>query len=102
MRSWFASEDWFAVWLGFAVVLIALPTAMGVDLLGWVSAPRIWLNPIDAVRAVSPRFGFLPGFVSLVFTYLLVLGLIAACAAARKIELRSFIPSFTAIFWIAP
>jgi len=101
VRSWFASEDWFAVWLGFAVVLIALPTAVGVDLLGWVSSPRIWLNPIEAVRPVSSKYAFLSGFASLVFTYLLVLGLVAACAAARKIELRSFIPSFTAIFWVS-
>jgi uncharacterized membrane protein YadS len=101
VRSWFTSEDWFAVWLGFAVVLIALPTAGGVDLLGWVSSPRIWLNPIDAVRPVSSKYAVLPGFASLIFTYLLVLGLVAACAAARKIELRSFIPSFTAIFWVS-
>ena len=40
-----------------------------------------------------------PGFASLLFTYLLVLGLVVACAAARKIDLRTFIPSFTAIFW---
>jgi uncharacterized membrane protein YadS len=101
VRSWFSSEDWFAVWLGFAVVLIALPTAAGVDLLGWISSPRIWLNPIDAVRPASSKFAFLPGFASLVFTFLLVLGLVAACAAARKIELRSFVPSFSAIFWVS-
>ncbi len=101
MRSWFASEDWFAVWLGFAVVFFALPTAMGVDLLGWVSAPKVWLNPIEAVRPVSAKYAFLPGIASLVCTYLLVLGLVVACAAVRKIELRSFIPSFTAIFWVS-
>ena len=89
------------MWLGLAVVLIALPTAAGVDLLGWVASPRIWLNPIDAVRPVSPKYAVLPGLASLLFTYLLVLGLVAACAAARKIELRSFIPSFTAIFWVS-
>ncbi len=101
MRSWFASEDWFAVWLGVAVVLIALPTAAGVDLLGWVAAPRIWLNPIDAVRPVSAKYAALSGFASLLCTYVLVVGLVGACAAVRKIELRTFIPSFTAIFWVS-
>jgi uncharacterized membrane protein YadS len=101
VRSWFASEDWFAVWLGLAVVLIALPTAAGIDLLGWVAAPRIWLNPIDAVRPVSTNYATLSGLVSLLFTYLLILGLVGACAAARKIELRGFIPSFTVIFWVS-
>ena len=98
---WFASEDWFAVWLGVAVVLLALPTAAGVDLLGWVAAPRVWLYPLDAVRPVSPKFAAVSGVVSLLFTYVLVLGLVGACAAVRKIDLRSFIPSFTLLFWLS-
>src|SRR5262245_15960929 len=100
MRSWFASEDWFSVWLGAAVVLIALPTAAGVDLLGWVASPRIWLTPMDAVRPVSAKYAGVSGAASLLLTYLLILGLLSACAAARTIDLRTFIPSFTAIFWV--
>jgi hypothetical protein len=99
VRSWFTSEDWFAVWLGGVIVLLALPTAAGVDLLGWVAAPRIWLNPTEAVRAVSTHYSALPGFVSLLLTYLLVLLLVSTCARVRGIELRSFIPSFSVIFW---
>jgi uncharacterized membrane protein YadS len=99
VRSWFQSDDWYAVWLGLAIVLIALPTAAGLDLVGWVASPRIWLNPIDAIRPTSARFGALPGYVSLLFTYLLVLGLVSASAVARRFDLRAFIPSFTAIFW---
>jgi uncharacterized membrane protein YadS len=101
VRSWFASEDWFAVWLGLAVVSLALPTAAGVDLLGWVAAPRIWLNLPDSVRAVSANYAVVPGAISLLLTYLLVLGLVSACALARQIDLRTFIPSFTAIFWLS-
>jgi uncharacterized membrane protein YadS len=101
VRSWFASEDWFAVWLGAAIVLIALPAAAGVDLLGWVAAPRIWLNPADAVRPVSAPYAALPGIASVFFTYLLVLGLVGVCAAVRKIDLRTFLPGFTIIFWVS-
>jgi uncharacterized membrane protein YadS len=101
VRSWFASEDWFAVWLGAAIVLLALPTAAGVDLLGWIAAPRIWLIPLDAVRPVSPRYAALPGLVSLFCTYLLLIGLLGVCAAARKIDLRSFLAGFTVIFWVS-
>jgi uncharacterized membrane protein YadS len=99
VRSWLTSEDWFAVWLGAAVVAIALPTAAGIDLLGWVASPRVWLSPAEAVRPVSLKYAALPGIISLLFTYLLVLGLVVACAAARKIDLRTFIPGFTAVFW---
>ena len=84
VRSWFASEDWFAVWLGLAVVLIALPTAAGIDLLGWVAAPRIWLNPMDAVRPVSTNYAALSGLVSLLFTYLLILGLVGAPRGSQE------------------
>ncbi|SIO43406.1 Uncharacterized membrane protein YadS [Singulisphaera sp. GP187] len=101
MRSWLTSEDWFAVWLGGAIVLIALPTAMGLDLLGWIASPRIWLGPGDAVRPVSSHYAGLPGAVSLFLTYLLLLGLVGACAAIRKIDLRTFIPGFTVIFWLS-
>ena len=83
-RSWFASEDWLAVWLGLAVVLIALPTAAGFDLLGWVASAKIWLTPIEAVRPVSPKYAFLPGLVSLFLTYLLVLGLVGALRGGPK------------------
>ncbi len=101
MRSWFASEDWFSVWLGSAVVALALPTAVGYDLLGWVASPRIWLDPMDAVRPVSSKYAGVSGAASLLLTYVLILGLLSACAAVRKIDLRTFIPSFTAIFWMS-
>jgi len=101
VRSWFNSEDWFSVWLGFAVVLIALPTAAGVDLLGWVASPQVWVSPGNAVQPVSPNYAALPGLVSLLFTYLLLLGLVGACAAIRKINLAAFIPGFTVIFWLS-
>lgn len=101
VRSWFASEDWFAVWLAFALVLIALPTAMGVDLLGWVAAPQVWLSPSEAVRPVSKAYASLPGLVSLAATFVLVLGLVGVCAAVRAIDLRSFVPAFTVIYWVS-
>ncbi|MHC5544416.1 putative sulfate exporter family transporter, partial [Singulisphaera rosea] len=101
MRSWFASEDWFAVWLAFALVLIALPTAMGIDLLGWVAAPQVWLGPAEAVRPVSKAYVSLPGLVSLAATFVLILGLVGICAAVRAIDLRSFVPAFTFIYWVS-
>jgi uncharacterized membrane protein YadS len=101
VRFWFRSEDWFAVWLGLAIVLLALPAAAGFDLLGWVAAPRVWLYPTDAVRPVSTKYTNLAGPASLSFTYVLVLALVCVCAAIRKIDLRTFIPTFTVIFWVS-
>ncbi len=100
MRSWFASEDWFAVWLGAAIVLIALPTAAGVDLLGWMAAPKVWLSVADSVRPVSPKYSGVSGLIGLLLTYVLLTVIIGICANIRKIELKRFIPAFSAIFWI--
>ena len=75
VRSWFASEDWFAVWLGAAVVLIALPTADRVSICwaGW--PPReSGSTPSDAIRPVSVQYAVVcPGLSALLFTYLLLL-----------------------------
>lgn len=100
MRSWFNSEDWFAVWLGIAVVLIALPAAAGVDLLGWVATPKVWLGVGDAVRPASAAYAGLPGVASLFLTYLLLLGLLGACVALRRLDVKAFAVGFTGVFWI--
>jgi uncharacterized membrane protein YadS len=100
-RSWFLSEDWFAVWLGVIVVLMALPAAAGVDLIGWIVAPQVWLEPGKAVKAVSKGYATVPGFVSLAFTYLLIIILVGIGAAIQKFDLRTFLPGFTVIFGIS-
>ncbi len=101
MRSWLASEDWFAVWLGAVFVGLALPAAAGYDLLGWIASPQVWLDAASAIRPVSKAYAALPGPVSLLFTYLLLLVLVGMGAAAQRYDVRAFLPSFTAIFWIS-
>ena len=56
VKSWYATEDGLAVWLGLIVVGLALPAAAGVDLLGWLAAPQIWLEAGKAVRPVSKAY----------------------------------------------
>ena len=51
VRSWFVSEDWFAVWLGVIVVALAVPAAAGYDLLGLDRRAQVWLEAGKAVRA---------------------------------------------------
>src|ERR1700721_1582398 len=50
VKSWYATEDGLAVWLGLIVVALALPAAAGVDLLGWLAATQVWLAPGKAVQ----------------------------------------------------
>jgi hypothetical protein len=101
VRSWLASEDWLAVWLGVIVIGLALPAAAGCDLLGWIFTPQVWLNATSAARPVSKAYAGLPGAASLLSTYLFLLVLVGLGAAAQHYDLHAFLPGFTAIFWIS-
>src|SRR4051812_31752735 len=76
MRSWLASEDWWAVWLGLLLVAIPLPILAGTDVLGWVVKANVWLDPAKALSPTGPGYVSVPGIVSLLGTFLFVLGLV--------------------------
>jgi uncharacterized membrane protein YadS len=96
-----ASEDALAVWSGFLVVLLALPTAAGVDLLGWLAAPQIWLEVGKAAQPVSKAYSQLNGSLSLVLTYAVFAILLGLGAGLQGITLRRFLPAFSIVFWIS-
>ncbi len=73
MKSWFATEDGLAVWLGLLIVGLALPAAAGVDLLGWLAAPQVWLEAGKAVQPISKAYAGLPAAVSLLATFAFIL-----------------------------
>ncbi len=101
MRSWFATEDGLAVWLGLLIVGLALPAAVGVDLLGWLAAPQVWLEIGKAVQPISKTYAGLPAAVSLLATFALVLGLMSLGARALGSKLRTFVPAFSFVFLIS-
>jgi uncharacterized membrane protein YadS len=49
-RSWYSgmatTEDWWAVWLGLAFFALGLLTLSGIDLVGWISYPKIWVTSL--------------------------------------------------------
>ena len=77
MKSWYATEDGLAVWLGLIVVALALPAAAGVDLLGWLAATHVWLEPGKAVHPVAKAYANVPGLLSLFATFAFVLVLVS-------------------------
>jgi len=109
MRGWFATEDWWAVWLGLLLTALALPAAAGrdFDVLGWAVTTKVWLVPAKALAPFSSDHADLPGLVSLGQTYLLLLALVSLGAYAQGFNLRRFAPAFTVIFglgylcWVA-
>src|ERR1700677_2319975 len=101
VRSWYATEDGLAVWLGLIVVGLALPTAAGVDLLGWLAAPQVWLEAGKAVQPISKAYAGLPGAGSLLATFAFILALVSLGAFWLGLDLRKFAPAFTVIYWVS-
>src|SRR5262249_56993248 len=107
MRAWDATEDWWAVWLGLLVVALALPAAAGFDLLGWVAAAQVWIDPAKAIGTASRAYAGLPGLVSLVLTYLLVAGPVGLGAWGHGVDPPRVLTGFPVLylarflFWLA-
>lgn len=101
MKRWYATEDWFAVWLGLLVVGLSLPAAAGVDLLGWLAAPQVWLAAGKAVQPVAKGYAAFPGWVSLLLTYAFFLALVGLGAWVQGFHLGRFLAGFTVIFWVS-
>ncbi len=101
MRAWLRSEDSLALVLGLVLVAVALLGLAGVDTLGWVVATSVWLSPAKALAPIAKAYAGWPALVSLLATYLLVLGLVSAGAAWLKLSLRRFVLGFSIIFWLS-
>ena len=99
-RKLFATEDWWAVWLGFLLVALAMPVTAGFDALGWVVKANVWLAPGTSVAPFSPT-SQVSGIVSLALTFLLLLGLVSLGAYAQGFNLARFIPAFSVIFGLS-
>ncbi len=95
------SEDWLAVWGGLLIFALSLGVVIGVDLLGWGVKTQVWLRLGSALSPVSKAYGVLPGFLSLLATWLFLLLATSLGAAILRLPLAKFVGGFTAIFWIS-
>jgi uncharacterized membrane protein YadS len=94
-----SSEDWWSVWLGFAIFVLSACVMVGVDLLGWAAKSQVWLSLPSSVKPVSPHYASVPAGVSVLATYLFLLG--ATTIGARFLGARTlrFAAAFSLIFW---
>ena len=95
------SEDWLAVWLGLAIFALSLGVLVGVDLLGWGVKTNVWLSTSRILTPISKAYDWCPGPVSLLATYLFLLGLTLLGAAALRLNLAAYARGFTVIFGIS-
>jgi uncharacterized membrane protein YadS len=95
------SEDWLSVWIGLLLFLLALGVLVGADILGWVVTTSVWIDVSKALAPVSKAYATLGGIGALIATYVGLLAILTAGAAALKADLKRFIISFSAVFWIS-
>lgn len=99
-RGFFASEDWWAVWLGLLIVFLGFGQVAGIDLLGWVVKFNVWSDVTKAVAPNSKDFAFLGGAGALLVTYLFVLAITTVGAHFMGSNVRRFALGFTVLYWV--
>jgi uncharacterized membrane protein YadS len=92
------SEDWLSLWIGLGIFVLALGGLVGVDLLGWVVSTSVWTDPSQALGTVSKSYAGLGGAGALLVTYLALLVVLTAGAAALNLDVKRFAIAFTAVF----
>ncbi len=95
------SEDWLSVWIGLLVFVLALGMLAGTDVLGWVITTGVWTDLSKALNPVSKAYSALGGVGALIATFVALLVVMTAGAAALKADLKRFALGFTAVFWIS-
>jgi uncharacterized membrane protein YadS len=95
------AEDVLALWLGLLVFVLALPSAAGLDLVGWVVTTSVWIDPAKALAPVSKAYGFLGGVGAMLATYGALLVTLTIGARWLKIEPRRFAIRFSVVFVLA-
>jgi uncharacterized membrane protein YadS len=95
------SEDLLSLILGLLIFVLALALLAGTDLLGWVVTTGIWTNPTQALAPISKVYAGLGGIGALVATYVALLVLMTAGAAALRANVVRFALGFTTVFWIS-
>ena len=94
------TEDWWAVYLGLLVFVLGLGALAGMDLLGWVVKPSMFVDLGKSLAPASKAYAAMGGFASLVVTYIVLVVLFAIGARSMGWKTGKFVYGFTVIFWI--
>src|SRR5262249_6047393 len=95
------SEDWLSVWIGLAIFVLSLAALGGGDILGWVVTTAVWTDLSQALGTASKAYAGIGGFGALIATYIALLVVMTAGAAALRENIARFALGFTAVFWLA-
>ncbi|ABO08278.1 putative sulfate exporter family transporter [Pyrobaculum calidifontis] len=93
--SLYKKEDWWALWLGLFVFLLA-----AAFLLGWAPKVSVWLDPMKSVSTASKDFAYLGGW-SILLLYFFTLVVLTIAAAIMKFDVKAYAVGYTVIFWLS-
>src|SRR5262245_803065 len=84
------TEDWLAVVIGLIVFVLSLGVLWGTDILGCVVTTSVWTDASKALAPVSKAYAGLGGLGALLATYVALLALMTAGAAALGLNAGRF------------
>ena len=92
------TEDWLAVVIGLLIFVLSLGVLGGADILGWVVTTSIWTDLSKALAPAAKAYAGLGGIGALIVTYVVLLVLMTAGAAALRADVARFALAFTVVF----
>ena len=92
------TEDWLAVVIGLLIFVLSLGVLGGADILGWVVTTSIWTDLSKALAPAAKAYAGLGGVGALIITYVVLLVLMTAGAAALRANVPRFALAFTVVF----
>ncbi len=89
----FSTEDWWAVWIGLGVIVVAWALFAAGSSIKWLAiAPAKWSAPGDAVANLGAH---LPNYAALFVVFAVLFGV---SVAALRQRLAHFLPAFLILF----
>ncbi|MDQ7838731.1 MAG: putative sulfate exporter family transporter [Thermodesulfobacteriota bacterium] len=58
------SEDWLALWLGLFIFVLSLGAFGGLDILGWGTKTKVWMDSSKAISPVSKNYASVAGVIT--------------------------------------
>ena len=96
------TEDWWAVWLGLLMVMLALLyiAGAGVDLVGWVTQPKTWIDPAKSFNVAGKSYKSIGALGGFIVTYIIFTVLTTIGAACMKWDVKKYLAGWTVLYFI--
>lgn len=95
------TEDKLALIMGLFLFLLGTLNFAGVDALGWSVKTNVWLSVDKIFSAATGTYKGMPGYASLLLTYLFVTVFLSVGVKFLGGDVPRFVKSFTVVFFVS-